>query len=70
MIPLLHLKTSNNLNMDVCNMLYFNYGYNVTFNFGYTLPWLNDYFATYKTNMSRSNGFYLMFIKYGMRLYG
>ena len=70
-MPLLKLMTSNNPKMDWCNTLYFNYGHNVPFNFDYTLSRFNDYFATHKANRSRSNGFfYLMFIKYGMRLYG
>ena len=60
--------------MDWCNTLYLNYGYNVTFNFDYTLSQFNDDFATYKANRSRSNVlfcfFNLTFIKYGMRLYG
>ena len=45
--------------MDGCNRLNFNYGYNVTFNFDYTLSQFNDEFATYKANRSRSNGFLL-----------
>ena len=56
-MPLLKLMTSNNPRMDWCNTLYFNYGYNVTFNFDYTLSQFNDYFTTYKVNGSRSNGF-------------
>ena len=32
---LLHLMTSTNPKMDWCNTLYFNYEYNVTFNFDY-----------------------------------
>ena len=44
--------------MDWCNTLYFNYGHNVTFNFDYTLSQFNDYFAIYKANRSRSNGFF------------
>ena len=43
--------------MDVCNTLYFNYGYNVTFNFSYTFSLFNDNFATYKANGSRYDGF-------------
>ena len=69
-MPLVHLMTSNNPKMDWCNTLYFNFGHNVTFNFDYTLSRFNDYFAAHKTNRSRSDGFYLTFIKYGMRLYG
>ena len=72
MMPLLYL-TSNNPKMDGCNTLYFNYGYNgynATFNFDYTLSLFNEYFATYEANCSRSNGFYLTSIKYGMRLFG
>ena len=56
-MPLLHLKTSNNTKMDRCKTLYFYYGYNVTFNFDYTLSQFNDEFATYKENRSISNGF-------------
>ena len=56
-MPLLKLMTSNNPKMDWCNILYFNYGYNVTFNFDYTLSQFNDYFTTHKANRSRSNGF-------------
>ena len=58
-MPRLHLMTSTNPKMDWCNTLYSNYGHNVlkTFNFDYTLSRFNDYFATYKVNMSRSNGF-------------
>ena len=70
-MPLLKLMTSNNSKMDWYNTLYFNCGHNMTFNFDYTLSQFNNYFATHKANRSRSNGFfYLMFIKYGMRLYG
>ena len=59
-MPLLKLMTSNNPKMDWCNILYFNYGYNVTFNFDYTLSWFNDYFATQKkVNGSRCGGFLL-----------
>ena len=50
-------SSPNNPKMDWCNILYFNYGHNVTFNFDYTLSWFNAYFATHKTNRSRSNGF-------------
>ena len=57
MMPLLYLKTCNNPKMDGCNTLYFNYGYNATFNFDYTLSLFNEYFATYEANWSRSNGF-------------
>ena len=67
---LLHLMTSNNPKMNCCNTLYLNYGHNVTFNSDHTLSLFNDYFATHKTNRSRSDGFFLTFIKYGMRLYG
>ena len=56
-MPLLHLMTSTNHKMDWCNTLYFNYGHNVTFNFDYTLPRFNDYFATHKANRSGSNAF-------------
>ena len=56
-MPLLKLMTSNNPKMDWCNILYFNYGYNVTFNFDYTLSQFNDYFTTHRVNGSRSNGF-------------
>ena len=57
-MPLLNLMTSNNPKMDWCNTLYRNYGYNVTFNFDYTLCWFNDYSAAHKkTNKSRSDGF-------------
>ena len=56
-MPLLHLMTFTNPKMDWCNTLYFNYGHNVTFNFDYTFSRFNDYFATYKANRSRSNGF-------------
>ena len=69
-MPFVHLMTSNNPKMDWCNTLYFNFGHNVTFKFDYTLSRFNDYFAAHKTNRSRSDGFYLTFIKYGMRLYG
>ena len=64
-----YLKTYNSYKIDWCNMLHFNYGYNVTFNFAYTFSLFNENFATYKANRSRYNCFYLMFIKYGMRLY-
>ena len=71
-MPLLKLMISNNPKIDWCNTLYFNYGHNVTFNFDYTLSQFNDYFITHKVNGSRFNFFffYLMFIKYGMGLYG
>ena len=49
---------STNPKTDWCNTLYFNYGHNVTFNFDYTLSQFNDYFAIYKANRSRSNGFF------------
>ena len=49
--------TSNNLKMDWCKTLNFNYGHNVTFNFDYTLSQFNDHFATHKANRSRSNDF-------------
>ena len=54
---LFFMMTSTNPKMDWCNTLYSNYGHNVTFNFGYTLSQFNDYFATYKVNRPRSNGF-------------
>ena len=44
-MPLRNLMTSNNPKMDWCNTLCFNYGYNVTFNFYYTLSLFNDYFC-------------------------
>ena len=56
-MPLFYLKTYSNPKMDWCNTLYFNYGYNVTFNFDYTFSPFNDEFATYKANRSISNGF-------------
>ena len=56
-MPLLKLMTSNNAIMDWRNTLFFNYGHNVTFNFDYTLPRFNDYFATHKATKPRSNGF-------------
>ena len=56
-MPLLRLMTSNNPRMDWCNTLYHNYRHNMTFNFDYTLSQFNDYFATHKTNRSRSDGF-------------
>ena len=56
-MPLLKLMTFNNPKMDWCNTLYFNYRHNVTFNFDYTLSRFNDYFATHKTNRSRSDSF-------------
>ena len=56
-MPLLHLKASNNPKMDRCNTLYFNNGYNVTFNFDYRLSQFNDEFVTYKANRSKSKGF-------------
>ena len=44
--------------MDWYNILCLNYGHNVTFNFDYTLPWFNDYFAAHKkVNGSISGGF-------------
>ena len=43
---------SNNPKMDWCNILYFNYGHNVTFDFDYTLSRFNDYFVTHKTTRS------------------
>ena len=50
--------TSNKPKMDRYNILYLNYGDNVAFNFDYTLPWFNDYFAAHKkVNGSRSGGF-------------
>ena len=36
-MPLFKLMTSNNPKMDWCNTLYFNYGHNVTFHFGFNL---------------------------------
>ena len=56
-MPLLKLMTSNNAIMDWRNTLFFNYGHNVTFNFDYTLPRFNDYFATHKATKPRSSGF-------------
>ena len=56
MMPL-RLMTSNNPRMDWCNTLYLNYGHNLTFNFDYTLSQFNDYFASHKTNRSRSDVF-------------
>ena len=56
-VPLLWLMTSNNPRMDWCNTLYFNFGHNMIFNFDYTLSQFNGYFATHKTNRSRSDGF-------------
>ena len=67
---LLHLMTSNKAKMEWYNTLYFNYGHNVTFNFDYTLCQFSDCFATHKVNRSNLMGFYLTFIKYGMKLYG
>ena len=50
--------TSNNPKMDWYNILYLNYGHNVTFNFDYTLFWFNNYFgAQKKVDGSRSGGF-------------
>ena len=50
--------TSNNPKMDWYNILYLNYGHNVTFNFDYTLSWFNDYFAAHKkVDGSRSGSF-------------
>ena len=50
--------TSNNPKMGWCNILYLNYGHNVTFNFDYTLSWFNNYFgAQKKVDGSRSGGF-------------
>ena len=40
--------TSSKSKMDWYNILYLNYGDNVTFNFDYTLPWFNDYLAVRK----------------------
>ena len=37
--------TSHDPKMDWYNILYLNYGHNVTFNFDYVLTWFNDYFA-------------------------
>ena len=34
-MPLLHLMTSTNPKMDWCNILHFNYGHNVTFNYDF-----------------------------------
>ena len=51
-MPLFKLMTSNKPKMDWCN-----YGHNVTYNFDYTLSQFNDYFATHKTNRSRSHRF-------------
>ena len=54
------LITSKKPKMDWYNILYLNYGDNVAFNFDYTLPWFNDYFAAHKkVNGSRSGGFLL-----------
>ena len=39
------VMTSSNLKMDWYNILYLNYGHNVTFNFDYDLTWFNGYFA-------------------------
>ena len=50
-------ETYNNPKMDWCNTLYFTDGYNVTFNYDYTLSQFNEYFATYKANRFRPNGF-------------
>ena len=47
-MSLFSLMISSNPKMDWCNILYLNYGYNVTFNFDYTLPWFNDYLAVRK----------------------
>ena len=44
-MPLLDLMISNNPQMDWYNILYLNYGHNVTFHFDYVLTWFNDYFA-------------------------
>ena len=47
-MPLFNLMTSSNPKMDSCNTLYLNYGYNVTYNFDYTLSWFNEYLAVRK----------------------
>ena len=39
------VMTSSNPKMDWYNILYLNYGHNVTFNYDYVLTWFNDYFA-------------------------
>ena len=55
---LLDLMASNTPKMDWWNTSYLNYGHNVTFNFGYTLSWFNDYFVAHKkVNGSTSGGF-------------
>ena len=59
-MPRLDLMTSNNPKRDWFNILYLNYGHNVTFNLDYTLSWFNDYFATHKKTDLMV--FYLMFI--------
>ena len=70
-MPLLNLMTSNNPKMDWCDTFCFNYGHNVTFNFDYTLSWFNEYFAARKKVEGVDlMAFYLIFMKYGMRLYG
>ena len=52
------VMTSNKPKMDWYNILCLNYGHNVTFNFDYTLPWFNDYFAAHKkVNGSISGAF-------------
>ena len=56
-MPLLKLMTSNNPKMDWHNMLYFNYGHNMTLNFNCILSRFSDYFAVHKANRSRYNGF-------------
>ena len=53
---LLQLMTPNNPKMDWCNTLYFNDG-QTWLNFDHTLSRFNDYFATHKTNRSRSDSF-------------
>ena len=43
----------------------------MTFNFDYTLSWFNEYFAARKKVEGVDlMAFYLIFMKYGMRLYG
>ena len=69
-MTLLHLMTSNNPKMDWCNTLYFNYGHNVTFNFDYIFLSLMIILLHIRQIGLDLMVFYLLFIKYGMRLYG
>ena len=69
-MPLLKLMTSNNLKMDWCNTLYFNYGQTwllILIIHGLSLMTILLHIRQIGLDLIV---FYLTFIKYGMRLYG